>query len=493
MKKKLRSNFIYNLISQILVLIIPLITAPYLARVFGEEGNGQLSFANSIITYFHLLACLGFNLYGQREISKKRDSKEERSKVFFEIVILKVFFSVFSLLILLSILFTTGFGENYNSLILILAIQIPATFLDVSFYLQGIEDFKTIAIRSVLIKIISLICIFVFVKSINDLWIYVLCISLATVFSNITMWPKVIKDIQLVKLRELNIKRNLLPSIFIFLPTLAVTVYSVLDKTMIGLLSPNPDYDNGCYEQAYKINSMALVLITVISPIMIPRNTYDYTHGNMDEFRSHIYFASNYVWMIGLPLIAGFAVLSSNLSSWFLGEGYAEVPLMMIIMSVRFIASGFGVIFGDQLLIAIGKEKYAVIATASAALVNFGLNFWLIPYYGAIGASITTAISELLVALILGMVVWKFKFISIKHIFALSWKYIIAAGVMFAGIYFIQLKLTYAIWTFIVITIIGAIIYALMLLLLRDSFFIRIIKDGWNICKQKMKRGKENE
>ena len=132
-------------------------------------------------------------------------------------------------------------------------------------------------------KIIGLVCIFVFVKESDDLWIYALCLSLTAVLSNLIMWPSMLKQIIFVKFSDLNIRKRVVPSILIFLPTLAVTVYSVLDKTMIGLLSSNPDYDNGCYEQAYKINSMALILITVISPVMIPRNTYDYSHGNIDK------------------------------------------------------------------------------------------------------------------------------------------------------------------------------------------------------------------
>lgn len=495
MKKSLKVNFIYNLISQILVLIIPLITAPYLSRVLGEEGNGQLSYANSIITYFTLIANLGFNFFGQREISRKRDNIEEKSKVFFEIIILRMFCTLFSLAILYGILFTIGFGENYTLLILILSIQVPAVFLDITFYFQGIEDFKSIAIRSVLMKIVGLVCVFVFVKEKEDLWIYALCLSLTTMFSNLIMWPKLAKQIKTVKLRDLNLKRNIKPAFFIFLPTLAVTIYSVLDKTMIGLLSPNPDYDNGCYEQAYKINSMALILITVISPIMIPRNTYDYTTGNLDSLRKHIYFSSNYVWLISLPLIAGFLALSNNLSSWFLGEGYAEVPLMLMIMSIRFLAAGFGVTFGDQLFIAIGKEKYAVLATASSALINFGLNFWFIPIYGAIGAAITTAISEVLVASILSICVWKYKYVSIKHILGMSWKYILAAGIMFISIFFIQRNMPYGICSFIVITMIGAIIYGILLLVLRDKFFLSLIRMGWTIVQKKLRieRQEDNE
>ena len=484
----MKKNFIYNLINQIFVLIIPLITAPYLARVLGEVGNGQLSYSNSIITYFVLGTNLGYVIYGQREIARTRDNVEERSSVFWEISILRFINMTVSAAVLLTIFFTIGFGDKYNILILLLGIQIIATFFDISFYYQGVENFKGLAIRSVIVKLIGLVCIFIFVKRQEDLWIYALCLSLSLLFGNIIMWPSMIKQIKFVPIKSLEIKKRIWPSILIFLPTLAVTIYSVLDKTMIGLLSPNPDYDNGCYEQAYKLNGIALLLVTVISPIFASRNTYDYSHGKIDDFKKHIYFSSKYVWMVGLPLIAGFAVLSKSLSAWFLGEGYDEVPMMLIIMSVRFIASGFGVTFGDQLLVAIGKEKYATVATTIAALINFGLNFWLIPIYGGIGAAITTAIAEIIVTLILAFFVWKNKYVSIKKIIFSSWKFLVSAAVMFVPIYFIEKHFSYNVWSFLLITFIGACLYALMLIILREEFFTNIIMDGYKVIKSKLKK-----
>ena len=365
--------------------------------------------------------------------------------------------------------------------------------MDISFYYQGVENFKSLAIRSIIVKLIGLICVFVFVKKQEDLWIYALCTSLALLFSNIIIWPPMIKNIKFLPIKKLNIKKRIMPSLLIFLPTLAVTIYSVLDKTMIGLLSPNPDYDNGCYEQAYKLNSVALLFVVVISPIMIPRNTYDYSHGNIDEFQNHIYYSSKYVWMVGLPLIAGFIVLSKNLSFWFLGEGYDKVPTMLMIMSIRFLASGFGVTFGDQLLIAIGKEKYATISTTIAALINFGLNLWLIPIYGCIGAAVTTAIAEIIVTLILVFFVWKNKYVSIKKILFSSWKFLIATIVMFVPLYFIEKYFSYSIWSFLLIMIIGVCIYSIMLIVLREKFFINILLDGYKMIKRKLKSNKSKE
>lgn len=472
----LKRNFFFNLISQITIFIIPIITTPYLSRVLHEEGTGQASYVFSLISYFIMFANLGFSIYGQRQIASCRDNYNDRCKVFFEIFILKLIFTTISTLVFLLLLFLNCFGTKYNILLISSIGQIIIVGFDVLFLYQGIEDFKSISIRVMLTKIVSAVFIFIFVKSENDTWIYCLVTSLSNIFAVLCMWPKLFKIFSFKNVRDINLKKHIVPSLLIFLPTLSMTIYSVFDKTLIGLLSSNPDYDNGCYEQAYKINSLVLSIVTVISPVLIPRNAYDYSHGNFESLKEHLLFAFRYVMILGFPLIAGFYVLSGNLSSWFLGDGYTEVPIMLVIMSVRFISSGFYVIFSDQFFVAIGKEKYSSISTAIAASINVALNFVLIPKYGAVGAAITTAISEVLVTIILAVLFFRFKILSFKTILCSSWKYITSSLIMGLILFFIQSKMSYSIMSFSIIVLVGVVIYSILLLLLHDSFVFMILK-----------------
>ncbi|MCD7728664.1 MAG: polysaccharide biosynthesis C-terminal domain-containing protein [Clostridia bacterium] len=487
-KSSLSANFIYNFISQVLTLIVPLITTPYIARILHEEGNGQYSYAASIITYFILIANLGFTTYGQREMAKCGDDAEKKRQTFWSIVVARSFSTIISLGALFAILYTVGFGESYNTIILVLSIQVVAVIFDLQFYYQGIENFKSLAIRSIIMKVAGLIAIFVFVKSEDDVWVYALCLSVITICSNFIMWPSALKDLGFFKKGDLSFKTHYKGTLLIFLPALAVTIYSVCDKTMIGLLSSNPDYDNGCYEQAYKINSVALLLVTIIDQVFVSRNANELGNGNIEGLKNNIYFACNYVWLVGCALIAGFAVLSGNLSSWFLGDGYTEVPLLMQIMSVRFICSGLGNIFGNELFIVIGKEKYTFIATIIAAVINFPLNAVLIIPFGAVGAAIATAVAEFLVTLVYIIILIKRKDVSVKKIIFMSWKYILSAVVMFVVIYFIQSAMNYSIGSFILITVIGCVVYGAMLLVLRDKFFISLIKFAFDKVKSIIKR-----
>lgn len=485
--KNIKLNIIFNFISQILTLLLPLITAPYVARVLHEEGVGQISYAQSIITYFTLFANLGFDTYGQRQVARCQKDIDEKSKVFWEIFILRSTLSVVSLVILYSVLFSVGFGANYNKLILIISLSIIGVPLDISFLFRGDEDFLSLAVRSIAVKIVMIALIFIFVKDESDLWIYALCSTGVTVLSNFTLWPALFKRIKTVKIKELRLLKHLKPSFMIFLPYVAVTIYSVFDKTMIGLFAANPDYENGCYEQAYKINNMALTLVTVISLIMVSRNANDFAKGEIDKVKQHLYSACNYVFMMSMPLIVGFAVLSGNLSSWFLGEGYEKVPLLMQIMSVRFLASGLAVVFGDQLFIAIGKEKYSLIAVSTGAVVNIILNFILIPSYGALGAAIATAVCEITITFVFICFVIKSKWLSILQIIKNCWKYLIASAIMFVPIFFMQKYMGYSILIFIVITITGMAVYALSLIVLRDRFFLNNVKAVFSTLKRKFK------
>ena len=484
-KKKLSKNFFYNFVSQILTLIVPLITTPYLSRVLHETGNGKYSYAVSIITYFILFSNLGFDVYGQRQMASHQDDIEMRRKIFWEIFVLKSIFTLISMTILLTICFTVGFGESYTNLILILSIQVVAVPFDIQFYYRGMEKFETIALRSIITKVIGLICIFLFVKKESDLWIYALTISLITFGSNIIMWFS-LRGMKFVRFEELNLRRHIGSVIMIFLPTLAVTIYSVFDKTMIGLLSQNRDYENGCYEQAYKLNSIMVLFVTIISSVLVSRNSNAYCKDDVDEIKKNIKFASNYVFMIGIPIIIGVFVLANNLSSWFLGDGYAEVPLLLKIMSARLIFSGFSEIYGNQLFIAIGKEKFTSIATILAAVVNVSLNFFFIKLWGATGAAITTAISECFVTCTLFVLAVKYKYTNIKDLLKIIWKYLIAAFVMFVVIYPLNKVFEYNIWSFILVTVVGMISYFAVLLLMKDEFVLKIKRYFCNFIKIKL-------
>ena len=185
MKKSVVKNYMYNLVYQILILILPLVTTPYLSRVLGSDGVGIYSYTYAIVTYFVLFGSLGISLYGQREIAYAQDRPRKRKKIFFELIIIR-----FITVLIAAIVFFLWFvkGDQYQTYYMILLIELFATAFDISWFFQGIEEFKKTVLRNVLVRIVSVSLVFVFVKTSEDLWKYILIYSLGDFLGNLLLW-----------------------------------------------------------------------------------------------------------------------------------------------------------------------------------------------------------------------------------------------------------------------------------------------------------------
>ena len=278
-KPSIKRNNIYQVLFRIISMIILVITIPYLSRVLGPLNIGIFSYLNSISVYFILLGSLGTELYGIREIAYKQNNKYERSKVFYEIFIVRVI-SISISLILFYVLFCIN--NEYSVLNKILLIEILSNIFDITWFYQGLEDFKKIFVRNLFIKLISLVCIFMLVRSSNDLSIYMIIYCLSIVLGNVMLWRDINKYLEKVRLRELDIKRHLKPIMILFIPQVAVQIYMVLDKTMLGYLISDKS-EVGYYEQAQKITRFLLYLITSLSAVIMPRVSLEYAKGNIEK------------------------------------------------------------------------------------------------------------------------------------------------------------------------------------------------------------------
>ena len=267
MKQSLKQNYVYNLIYQICILLPPLITTPYLSRVLGAEGIGIYSFTTSILSYFVLFGSLGISLYGQREIAANQNNIEKRSKIFKELFLLKAIFILFSFLVFFIIYFN---DERYGIYYKILSIELLTHIMDITWFYQGLENFKKITIQNLVIKILSTISIFLFVKSEDMLLVYFLIMFLSTTASYFLLWLGLKKWVIEVPFKSLEIKKHIKNTFFLFLPQIAIQVYTVLDKTMIGWIL-NDMKEVGYYEQSQKLIKICLMIITSLGTVMVPR------------------------------------------------------------------------------------------------------------------------------------------------------------------------------------------------------------------------------
>lgn len=484
-KKSVKLNYIYNLIYQIFTLITPLITAPYVSRVLGSSGVGQYSFTNSIVTYFILFGALGFGYYAQREIARHQGDKVEQSKIFWEIIICRSISVGLSLIFYLVLLFLGVYGEDYTLLMLILTINVVATAFSIEFLFQGNEDFLTIVIKNIVVKVLGILGIFIFVKKPSDVWLYILIHSLITIGSYLSLWTKLPKVLCKVDFKSLNPIRHLKPTLRLFIPTIAVSVYTMLDKTLIGVLIPGEtevngviqnisDIENGYYEQSEKIVKMAMTIVTSLGTVMIPRNSQAIASGNLDGFKKNISGALRFVFFVGTPIMFGLAAVANNMCPWFFGDGYEKVPSLMMMFCPLIMIIGFSNVLGLQYLLPMKKDKKYTIAITSGAGVNLVLNLILIRLFWSYGACIATIIAETVVTTI--MFIFAKKDISFLELVKNSWRYIISGVTMFALVYFTQYFLAPKIYNTALLVLEGLICYFGLLFIFRDDLVLNYSK-----------------
>lgn len=470
MKKSVTKNYIYNLLYQMLVLILPLITTPYISRVLGAENIGIYSYTISISAFFILFGSLGVALYGQREIAYLQEDKKNRSKVFFEIIIFRCVIMFISLTIFY---ITCVIGNNeYNLYYKILILEIIANMLDVSWLFQGIEEFKKTVGRNTLVKLISIISIFTLVKTKNDLSIYFIIYVFSILIGNLSLWLYIPKYIQKVKIKELDIWRHLKPTISLFIPQIAIQVYTLLDKTMIGLIIADKS-EVGYYEQANKIIKMLLTIITSLGTVMMPRIASTFVKGNKKKIDNYMEKSFNMVFMLAFPLIFGIIAVSDEFVPIFFGNGYEKVIVLMKILCPIILLIGLSNVTGTQYLLPTKRQKEYSISVVCGSIINLVMNSILIFKLGALGASIGTVLAEIAVTCVqIFYTKGEFKW---RKIIKISKNYIISSVVMFAICLIIGNIIVNNILSLLIQGLIGALIYGIMLFLLKDKFIFEIL------------------
>lgn len=472
-ERSIKKNYIFNTAYQVLALCTPLITAPYLSRTLGADGIGIQSYTNSIVSYFILVAVLGSTTFGQRKIATVRENKDELSRTFWEIV----FFRMFTVVIVL--IFYAGFlilNHEYFNIYLISTINIVNVFVDITWFYQGVEDFPRIVVRNCIIRLAQIIAIFVFVKSPDDLALYVMLLAGFTFLANVWTWLYVPQYIN--KPNSIHIFKNLKDMILLFLPTIATQVYLVLDKSMIGIITDST-YQNGCYEQSEKIARMALTIVTSVAAVILPRVANLYNNGEKSRAIQYVYKGYRFVWMLSMPIMLGLIGISSVFVPVFFGEGYDLAEILMPIFSVLVVAVSLAYVTGYSFLIPTGQQNVYTAAVTVAAGVNLVLNLCMIPILGAIGAAIASVLAEIIGVAIQIIFCCRTKQLQITNIFSSVWRYAVSAAVMLVLLLYLQRIVSETVIGLLVLVFVGGLAYAVMLVVLGDMFFVQNVK---NIC-----------
>lgn len=476
-------NYLYNLIYQLLTMLLPIITIPYISRVFGAEGLGKYSLTNAYAQYFVLFGMIGLGLYCSREVAYVRDDKEKLSKTFWELNFLRLI--TMSISIFLYILFCIYIVNVENrSISFIQGLVLLSSLLDISWLFIGLENFKKVSIRNSIVKILGTCLVFIFVKNKSQVWLYTLILGGTQFLGQVIMWFDIPKGIKFFKPNKSLLLKHLLSSVKLFIPQIASAVYMMLDKVMLGNLVN--EFEVGMYDNAQKIIRIALTIVTCLATVNAPKIANLYKNKQMNELSQNIYKSLSFVSFLVFPMVFGLIGICNTFIPWFYGAGFDGIDKMFYFGSWLMIPVSWASILGVQVLISIKQEKKYTIAVTSGAIINLILNIFLIKKLGGVGTTISSVIAEFIGIFII--IYFVKDIVNIKLLFKLIPKYFMSAFLMFLVVYSIRTIVNPTIVGTLIQVLAGSIFYIGIMFIIKDNNLLYII----NFVKNKIKSKKES-
>lgn len=466
---KLFKNYMYNLLYQIFLIIVPLITAPYLTRVLSSKSLGVYDYINSITSIITTFGLLGLQSYGFRQIAYFRDDKEHVSREFSSILVLRLILLFIITVIYIPVSNMSEYRIYYNiqySLIL-------AQFLDVSWIFIGFEDLKIVSFRNFIAKFITVIGIFVFLRDDTDLWKYFAVFAFSTLITTLSVYPLLKKYVDFTKTNLKSIRRHLVSSVKLFIPQVATLLYLQFDKVMLKSMTGEAA-QVAYYAYAEKIINIPLAVITALGTVMMPRFANLYSNSNKNIIAEYLSKTVSFAMFLAIPMMVGLASIASGFMPWYLGTEYNISATVVIVLSPICVLNALANVLGAQYLTAINKTKELTISYYSAAFINLGMNAVLIPCLGCIGAAIATVMCSFTSVII--QLLYVTKDVSLRMVGDNVFKNIIASIPMMICILCGKgLMNISAISTFIEV-VLGCSLYIICSFLLKENNCIYVIR-----------------
>lgn len=464
-----RKNFIWYYLYQFVLLISPLITTPYLSYTLGSENIGVFSFTFSIANYLYVFAQLGTQSYGVREIVRSRDDRLNMSKVFIEIEIMTVFTSIVCIIAFYIFIF---FQTRYIFYYILWTIFILSATFDISWFYAGIEHFEEIFFRNIFFRLLGVICIFVFIKDVNDLTLYIIIYALTYLLSNLCMWTSIGKYASFIAPSINGIINHLKGSFTYFIPALAASSYVILDKSILGFIIEDKR-ENGYYEMANHIITFGKSISSiVITRIFEPKATYFYKNNQIDNIKKSISTSLDFTMFISIGIIFGIFAVARDFVPVFFGPDFLPVELLLKIMSPLIFITSITFVLEYEYLMPAGKRKTINYYVIIGAVVNIILNIIFIKYFKSIGAAITSIVAEIIVLVL--FYTQSDGTMPIKTLFKSIIYKVLAGFIMVIVIYtvrygFLYIGLNNPILMLILEVLIGGIAYILALYIFKDN------------------------
>lgn len=469
-EQSIKKNFVFKLLYQVLSVITPLITAPYAARVLGADGIGTYSYTSSLMAYFTMFAALGSVNYGTREIAQCRDDKHEVSKTFWEIELLTIVTTIISLL---GWLILAHFDKRNELYLMALVPLLLATAADISWLYTGLEMVQYTVVWNMVCKVLGVVFLLLLIKTKDDLVLYIFMTSVVQLFGNISMWIYLPKLLELIHVKELHVLKHLKQTFKYFITSVAISIYTILDKTMIGLITKD-SFQNGYYEQANKIIGMVKPFaFSAINDVMTPRMSYLFVKGKTEEIKSRINRSLDLELTLSIGAAFGIAAVSSNFVPIFFGNGYDPVVQLLQMMSFILIPICMSTCTGSHYYLPSGNVLEGTKLTLVGSVLNLSCNAPLIYFFGAKGATVASLLAETVIAV---LYMYRCKnYLNLPHIAISTGKKVLAGCLMLSAVLFVdRITALNGIIELAIQMVIGMATYLLTLIILKDTSVVEV-------------------
>ncbi len=448
-------NYIYNTTFNILNVIIPLVTAPYLARILGTAGVGVYSYYYSIATYFTLFAKLGLTNYGTRHLACIRDDKDKLAKEFSRLYIMQI--SITAIVLLIYVVFVIIFADSI-ALAGIFGLWIFFVAFDTDWVLFALEEFKSCAVRNCAVKMISTLFIFILVRNADDIWKYALITSLSYGIGYFFLWTKCRKYINFKGIVAKEVSRHIKPCFILMIPVISLSIYRTMDKVMLGMMCNMSQ--TGVYDYAEKLIYCLTSFISSLGTVMMPKMSNLFAKNDRNVVATYMEKSMVFIIFLAAGMCFGISAIADSLIPILYGSQFVESIQLLRLLAVTLIFIAWGNVVRTQYAIPSKRDDVYVGSTVTGALVNLTINILLIPRYQAVGACVGTICAEFSVIVVQAILLRK-ELPYMKYIKD-SIPFILFGGIMYVLCYYVELIFFPGIVTMIIQILLGIVIYTLL-------------------------------
>lgn len=467
--KSLFKNSFYNIIYTVLNVVFPLVTSIIVSRILLADGVGRVSYAQTIATYFTSIATLGLPIYAVRTLSQNKN--QNLNKVYSELFVINFIINLASSLIYFILVLFTPIFETDREIYLAFGLMVMFGTLNVDWLYKGIEQYKFIAIRNLIVKVISLVCIILFVRTKEDCLIYAIITAAALSLNHLLNFVFGFKYCKF-NFKDFSLKRHIKPIIILSIAAFFGLIYSKIDITMLGMLSTNESV--GLYNNAHQCINIVLTCATSITAVFLPRLSSIAQDNDEKQLIDLLKTGTNILIFISIPAVAGLIITSPKVIVLLFGDSFASAGATLQILSVLAIIVSIGDLLAYQFIIAKGYEKKRILVSFLGCVINITLNLVFIPMLAQNGAAIATIISELFINVYL--IIFVCRKIKFRFDLEVIWKTLLSTAVMCGVVIPLYLFIDNIVVCCVVSICAGVLAYGLVSFIVKNPIFKLFIK-----------------